>query len=504
MVLLRFMVDQRQILFWLSSRNKRSYSVSFDSQILDIGLVDDIPSSIMNSFDHTEIGLREAWDILGVGERIHCMCFKGAFSKPCILTYDQALEAIKKYDTITWIPHDFSNSHNSRIIDLYHYRTLTLDLDSKVDPMFWTKTRDMIRSWGLTGVYMGIPAPKMILFSGNGLHLYWFLNKRYDNARFTDVVKVILRFFQLKISSFYESHIDFVHIVQSYRLPSSKTKDGEICKSFIIDNAKSEYDIFELASFLIDKKHHSRLLDYLDGTGTLDDIFSILDPLAEAIGIKVKDTEDKIAARKEYRKPDSTVVDAFDGRGLGRISDLIDNNPVAVNKQWAKKCVYVLKTKSPIPCGKRNNMLFTLAVCLAKCGFDKESIADIVDIANQWYCEVPMHPWEVANCYAKPHDFTFMRESTIKERFEIYYWPSYNRKPSVMTRTEAALKASKTSNESAIQKLKQAYLDLGVNVKVRPLCKHAGISAQTYYRYKRNGTIDSILQQIKQETPDKI
>lgn len=480
-------------------------SSCYDSSlILDIGNVThDMPFYLMRELPATEIGLLDAWKLLDIGKRITlrfgpCKDKEDGLSQR-FYTHTEAVEVIKNYPIVFWVPQLFSNPFAARVKYMKVVRSIVVDLDDKVDPFFWTKTRDLFRAWGKGDLVGGIPCPNFFTSTGHGLHLYWILTKEDATDKLKDVAKILQRLIQLKISTYYEHPVDKIHIVQALRVPESNTKSGGRCRAFKIHNSQ-EMSILELANQCFSESEIDTMEKYLNDEHTFDVFTNILEPHAVRVGIKKKDScscsEPTIEdAQQPIPTPTHSLVeikDEFNPTSIEEFSSIIDNEPSIRNKMFAKKCVYSLKVQAPIQEGFRDDRLFGLSVGLAKCGTRKKVLCRLVNMANVSFCYKPLSQKEVSNCTVRPYKYIYMTDPSLREQLGIQNWPMFSNYESTMTRKDAAKVASNVSHERAIVRLREAYSVYGFNIDVKKLCEYAEISRQTYYNFKKKGVLRDI------------
>ncbi len=474
-------------------------SLADDSLVLDIGNVDhDMPFYLMQRIPSREIGLCETWKLLDIGDRITLRF--GARKDKSDLTqrfysYQEAVEAIKKFPTVFWVPQVFSNPFSATIKSMKVIRSICVDLDSKVDSLFWTKTRDVFRTWGEGQTVNGIPAPSLVVFTGNGMHLYWLMSHELANFKLKTVAKIVQRLIQLKLSSLFDSQVDPIHIVQALRMPESRTKSGDTCRVFYVENGFTGKTLHQLASQCFTPEEIMLMNGYLDGSVKFTDFHGVLKTYglksSEKTVKEVKDEDDPITLYDSQELVDQSLVDmtdSFDPRSIGKLSSIIDKELI-MKKSFIKKCIYSIKVQSPLPEGVRDIRLFGLAVALAKCGAKHEVLCRIVNLVNEMYCKEPLLPKEVHCATVNPYKYINMTEMTLRLYLGISNWPAFTKYESKMCRKDAAKIASKVNHERTVHKLRGGYCDLGFKVGIKELCSYAEIARQTYYNFKKNGSL---------------
>lgn len=479
--------------------------------VVDIGNVsEDIPTLILQALPSKEVSLKEMWDELALGDIIPIRVKNNSDEdlSPCWLNYNETIQAAKKYDTCFWVPQIFFGRFKATINQLKHFRCLAIDLDPKVDPLFWTKMLIILRAWGAGELFCGIPAPHFFNLSGNGIHLYWVMALESATKNIRLLADICLRLVMMKFSSIFASKIDTVHRVHCFRVPESKPKSGiGFCRAFKVLDNNNEY---HLKDFLIqcfdDDKEKELVESFLKNKATHRDLLNSLSAYEDGAGEKVnkklkknrkKSTKKPIDFNTSYKQTKEFKLeeDKFDGVNqfnsdtIGIFSKIIDSEPSCIRKDFAKRLIYILKLQSPIKCGCRNNRLFGLSIGLAKCGCNKPFIEYLVDLINKYYCEEPMTEKEVSCCYVKPDDFIYVTERKLREYLGIKKWLVFVKHETTMTRKQAAEKASSSSHKVTIKKLIDGYSELGFDVSISKLCEYTGVSRQTYHRYKKSGIL---------------
>ena len=468
-----------------------------DSLVLDVGNIEqDMPFYLMQGLPSREIGLLDTWKLLDIGNRI-TLRFGTRKDKSDLTqrfyTYQETVEVIKKYPTVFWVPQLFSNPFSATIRSMKVIRSICVDLDCKVDALFWTKTRDMFRAWGEGRTVAGVPAPSLVIFTGNGIHLYWLLAPEAITFKLKMVARITQRMLQLKLSSLFDSLVDPIHIVQALRIPESKTKSGDMCRAFQVQNGFEGQTLCQLATQFFSDEEVRVMNAYLQGEVKFKDFNAILREhgLKSIVKASSKEVEDSVSDEPpviaDY--PLTEITEEFNPKSIGVFSSLIDKEPSIMKKTFAKKCVYSIKVQSPLPEGVRDNRLFGLAVALAKCGTKREVLCRIVNMVNEMYCKEPLTPQEVHCTTVNPYKYIRMTEGTLRMQLGIANWPKFSPYKSKMTRKDAAKVAYKLNHKRTVHKLREGYNDLGFDVAVKKLCAHAEIARSTFYNFKDNGIL---------------
>jgi hypothetical protein len=463
-----------------------------NSIILDIGnLSKELPEYLASAINGKYCTVTETWEKIGLPTILPCSIFPNGIQKRIYCSLQQVLDQLDKQDTFFWVPHTFNMIYEATIDALEEYRVFALDLDSKIDPFFWTKTRDLFQIWSRGEKIANIPAPTFFIWSGNGVHLYWVFDKQFTTEQIKGIVRVLHKIIQYKISAFYKEIMDRTSIVQPFRIPDSKTKNGKRCKCYEVSGGFKGNILDFARECLTDSEMHLLSL-YIEDDIEYTDFYMCVSPYAEAIGIKPPD--------KKVERPDDLVVtvtedrdlDIFDKKSIGRFARMIDSDPTIIKKAFAMKCIYALKKQAPLQMGCRDLRLFGLSVALGKCGTKIDTLIAIVNIANETFCETPMSYKDLRNCYVDPYKYKHMKSGRLMEYLGISRWAAFFKRTSTMSRSDAGKNAAQCAKRNTMNKIKNALILVGFGTTITQLCKVANVSRQTYFRYRKQGVLKDI------------
>ncbi len=204
-----------------------------------------------------------------------------------------------------------------------------------------------------------IPRPNIVVNSGNGLHLYYLLEKPIP--LFDDQIKILNQLkhsLTTKIWNTYTSIIppkerQYQGIVQAFRLPESLTKFGKRIRAFH-DSEVPRYTIEELNKHSKEKPLTQEDVDFIDKGKRLPNRLTL-------DGAKLKYPEwyqERIVEGKEKRNPKKWNVN----RGL---------------YDWWLKKLWIDKNNEIVE-GHRYFCLYSLVCFAVKCGVPYEEVEDDV------------------------------------------------------------------------------------------------------------------------------
>jgi hypothetical protein len=461
--------------------------------VLDFKSEDDFLLELSKTISADEVSLDQAWEAFGFGDKISIKYSrKGEPLKSAYLSLSELKHFIKLNRTTYWSPHTFTNPYKTTIENLDYYRAIGMDVDSKLDIYFWTKTNSTFKIWGDGEMYEGIPCPSIYNFSGWGYHPYWLLIEEKMDKKMKELVNFIVKLYQFKLSRIYENRLDRINRIQIFRVPESKTKTGGVCRSFLVNGYK-RYKLLDLIKFAVTEEEYQVVLAYLAGDLDVADVYDILarysrEYFGEDIVVKRK-VEFKI----EDVKADLQNIDVFNPKTLGKFYHIVSNDNSIIKKDFVYRCLNIIRMQAPIYEGTRDLRLFGMCVALGKCGASRESVIKIAHLINDIFFDKPLSPVEVYNCYCNYDRYIRMREFRLREYFGIKKWYIYTKHPSTMTRKEAAKNASEISNKRTKKKVRIGFSELGFDMPIKRFCIAAEVSRQTYYRYINDGTLQLII-----------
>lgn len=474
-----------------------------DSLVLDFGTISDLPSKVMRGTSSREIFLREAWEILELGTHLRFLRKHNDNEKlkPFWLTYEEVIRSIQEYSTYFWLPYGFNDVDHATIAAMNKFSVLVLDIDSDVDLMFWKRTRDQIIRWIAGETLFGIPAPTMICFSGNGIHPYWKMFPFTINKRMKHVAKVIHYVFRCKLSMFYtRKPLHKLNFNQSYRIPESMTKAGDVCKAFVLDNGfNGSFEDLIRCSVTVDEA--TLLLEYIDGQHSVEELIAIQSKYGILSGIEKPEKEKQPSEETENciectveRELGPNETDIFNQAIISKYAEIIDADSATIKKNFAKRVVFALRCQSPISEGNRTLRMLGLAIALSphKAGTSHESMIKLVNLANDQFCNPPLMNYEIANICKDPDQYKYCSERRLKEFLGIKNWPVFIKRETTMTRQEAGKNAAVITQHRCMQKLVKSYLELGFGANISLICNHAQISRQTFFRYRDSGILRAV------------
>ncbi len=253
---------------------------------------------------------------------------------------------------ITYVGHRASYQ-NARFIF-----ALVFDLDGVQE----RHIRDLFHQMRLEDKRDKTPRPNIIVNSGNGLHLYYLLEKPIplfdDHIKFLNKLKHSLT---TKIWNTYTSIIppkerQYQGIVQSFRLPESLTKFGEKIRAFH-DPEVPKYTIEELNAHSVQRPLKQDEVDFIDKGKRLPNRLTLE-------GAKIKYPQwyqERIIEGKEKRKPTKWKVNR----------SLYD---WWLNKLWSDEGREVVE-------GHRYFCLYALVSFAVKCSIPYEEVkGDVLDL----------------------------------------------------------------------------------------------------------------------------
>lgn len=465
-------------------------------RFLELAEEDLLLAELSEAISSIEVPLDRAWELFGFGEKISIKhATKDGKFGSAYVTIQELRTYIKKYPTVYWSPHRFTEPCKTKIDHLYYYQSISLDVDSKIDLYFWTKTKEIFSVWGGGGTYNGIPIPSVYSYSGKGYHPYWHIEPIMvkDDKKLKELMHFSVKLFQYKLSVPYDGNLDNINRIQIFRVPESKTKYGGYCRSFAVKDYK-RYNLFDLLKSALTEDEYNTVLAYLNDDLLLEDIHEILAKYAKVVEIpfEVRRRKKEPNIEAAIDKTFSNEQDVFNPKSLGKFYHIIESDEKAKNRGFAYLCINTIKARTPIVEGERDNRLFGLCVALGKCDIQYNNIAKVAHLANESFCDPPLTDREVFNCYCNVYRYIRMRGTKLREYLGIKYWRVFRKHESTMTRKEAAKNASEISHKRSKKRVKDGFSELGFNVPVKKFCTTVDVSRTSYYRYIKDGTLAQI------------
>ena len=280
------------------------------------------------------------------------------FSRIPILRNDpERWNRIRGKDDCYMAPVTYAGKNRSNKNARYIY-AIGIDLDevgpAQLEGLFTNCTREYVGQHGPVGRPL-IPVPNIITNSGHGLHVYYLLSKPV--ALTSEPVKKIMNLVKENLTGLiYKRNTtrkkgwEKLSLLQSFRLPETKTKFGETVTSWLNQDRSQPYSIEELNEFFYEDKL------------TKDQIRTVLSPFEYSSSMVT-------AAEAQRRWPEWYQARIVEGKWISEAKKWHVNRAVydwwkdklwqtkseiVGHRFWCMLCLYVYAIKCDIPLDEVN------------------------------------------------------------------------------------------------------------------------------------------------------